>query len=46
MIKLEKLRFYYRDRVALKDIDLNIGEGESVALIGPNGSGKSTFLRV
>ena len=28
----------------LKDINLEIGEGEVVCLIGPSGSGKSTFL--
>jgi putative ABC transport system ATP-binding protein len=30
----------------LKDIDLNIGNGEAVGLIGPSGSGKSTLLMV
>ncbi len=30
----------------LKDIDLHIGQGETVGLIGPSGSGKSTLLMV
>ena len=30
--------------VALRDVDLVIGEGETVALLGPSGAGKSTLL--
>ncbi len=35
----------YRRRVVLEDIDLDIREGEVVAVMGRNGSGKSTLLR-
>lgn len=31
---------------ALRDVNLEIGQGETVALIGPNGAGKSTTLKV
>ena len=31
---------------ALKNLDLVIGQGETVGLIGPNGAGKSTILKV
>jgi ABC-2 type transport system ATP-binding protein len=31
---------------ALRDVDLTVGQAETVGLIGPNGSGKSTLLKV
>ncbi len=33
-----------RDVVALKDINLEVGQGEFVCLLGPSGCGKSTLL--
>jgi len=32
--------------VALNDVNLNFGEGESVAVLGPSGSGKTTLILV
>ena len=34
----------YATLVALGELDLEITEGEFIALVGPNGAGKSTFL--
>ncbi|MDN5580059.1 MAG: amino acid ABC transporter ATP-binding protein, partial [Lactococcus raffinolactis] len=36
---------YYGDYHALKDINLEIEEGQVVVLLGPSGSGKSTLIR-
>ena len=44
-ISIEKLEYTYPDGTkALKGVNLNIFEGESLGLIGPNGAGKSTLL--
>ena len=46
MIELSEVTAVYRDRPALRSLDLRIAAGERVALIGPNGAGKSTLLRI
>ncbi|GFP28535.1 energy-coupling factor ABC transporter ATP-binding protein, partial [Candidatus Hakubella thermalkaliphila] len=44
-IEIRNLRYTYPDGTqALKDVNLRVENGESVAIIGPNGAGKSTFL--
>jgi len=43
--KVEKLYFYYSDKLALSNLFIDINEQQITALIGPSGCGKSTFLR-
>jgi phosphate transport system ATP-binding protein len=36
---------YYGDKHAIKNVSLDIGSNEVIAMIGPSGCGKSTYLR-
>lgn len=46
MLRTDSLTFKPENSTfELKDVNINIHEGEVVSLIGPNGSGKSTLLR-
>ena len=47
MIKLQNVNFRYKNgKDVLKDINLEIKEGEFVSIIGKNGSGKSTMAKL
>ena len=44
-IHVTNLRKNFGKLEVLKDINLDVAEGEVVVLLGPSGSGKSTLLR-
>ncbi|WP_136806381.1 ABC transporter ATP-binding protein [Desulfosediminicola flagellatus] len=44
MLKLENVQAGYGNILALKDVSLEINQGEIITLIGANGAGKSTTL--
>jgi len=45
MLKIEQLHVKYGHIHAVKGVNLEIKEGETVALLGANGAGKSTIIR-
>ena len=45
VMSARKVNVYYGDKRAVRDIDLDIGRNQVLAMIGPSGCGKSTFLR-
>jgi len=45
IMNVEDCNVYYGDVHALKNVNMEIGKSEVLALIGPSGCGKSTFIR-
>lgn len=45
MLELEEVAAFYGRGQVLWDLSLNVGRGETVALLGRNGAGKTTLLR-
>jgi cobalamin transport system ATP-binding protein len=46
MISIQNINAGYTKSLVLKDISMDVADGEFIGLIGPNGSGKTTLLRV
>lgn len=45
ILRIENVNKSYKNKQVLKDINMNVNQGEIVGLIGKNGSGKSTLMK-
>ena len=45
MLEIKSIDAYYGETKILRNISLNVRQGEILAIIGPNGSGKTTIMR-
>jgi ABC-2 type transport system ATP-binding protein len=46
LLSLSRIGKRFGSRTVLRDVDLSLRRGESLALVGENGAGKSTLLRI
>ncbi len=46
MIEIKHLRKEYKDLVAVKDLNLELDQGDIFGFIGPNGAGKTTTIKM
>jgi branched-chain amino acid transport system ATP-binding protein len=44
LLSVRGVKTYYGNIIALRGVDIEVGEGQIVALIGANGAGKSTLM--
>jgi ABC-type Mn2+/Zn2+ transport system ATPase subunit len=45
VIRFENVSVKYQNIIALRNVNININQGEYIGIFGPNGSGKTTFLK-
>jgi len=46
MIRGQYISYKHQETDILKDIDVNVGTGQFLAIVGPNGAGKSSLLNI
>lgn len=46
LIHLENISYQYQEKYILKELSLDISEGEICVITGPSGAGKTTLLSI
>ncbi|GAK05478.1 sulfate and thiosulfate import ATP-binding protein CysA [Geomicrobium sp. JCM 19037] len=46
LLRIENIEKSFGDTTVLKDISIDVAQGELITFIGPSGSGKTTLLRI
>lgn len=44
MVAINKVTMSFGEFTAVRDVDIQVGDGEFLAIVGPTGCGKSTIL--
>src|SRR6476620_1900891 len=46
LLQINNVSKFYKDKVALKDVSINVPKGSIYGLLGPNGAGKTSLIRI
>ena len=45
-IDFEHVQFGYGDKLLMKDVNIHVNKGETIAIVGPTGAGKTTLTNL
>src|SRR5690625_7923851 len=46
LVRFEHVKFGYEDTLLMDDLDINVQQGQTVAIVGPTGAGKTTLINL